>query len=581
MGSIWQDVKYAVRMLGKSRWVTAAAVASLALGIGANTTIFSAVNALLLRPLAVERVEELASVYGRTKEVRFAALSYSDYADLRARNDVFADVAAFETIPVSLGFGEENQMVIGEIVSGNYFDTLGVKMARGRAFLAEEDRTPLSHPVVVVSEQIWKRKFASDPELVGRTIAVNGEAFTVVGIAPASFTGTLKGIRVGVWVPMMMQGKIRSPGEDLLNDRGRKWINNAVGRLKPGVSLAQARANVELVGRQIAQEYPEANREFALVTVATSGVSIHPQADAGLLFVSALVLVVVSLVLLIACANVANLLLARAAARRKEIAVRVSLGASRWRLVRMLLTESVLLAVAGGAAGLAVAVWVTGALTRALTSTRLPVPVEVALEFGPDWRVFLFALAVSVVTGAVFGLAPAMQASRQAPVEALKDEGSAGAGGRRRARMRSALVVAQVALSAVLLVAAGLFLRSLQKMNAVDAGFDAEPVAVASLDVGLRGMNEAQGRAFYEQVVERIGSMPGVESASLTVHVPLLFSLRSTKVEPIGSGSDPELKAMEAGTTSVMPGYFATMKIPMVRGRDFSRVDGEKAAGGW
>jgi predicted permease len=569
--TLLQDIRYGLRTLLKNPGFTAVAVLTLALGIGANTTIFSLINALLLRPLPVEKPEDLVSIYGRTEQIPFASLSYPDYADYRDRNDVFSEVVAYDFVPISLGVGEESRLLIAQLVSGNYFESLGVRAALGRTFLPEEDRTPLTHPVVVVSTNFWRSRFGADPNVIGRTIQLNGNSFAVIGIAPENHTGLMKGFSVDVWLPMMMQPQVRTPGTDLLHDRGRQWLS-AIGRLKPGLTVEQAQANLQTVARQLEQDFLSTNKGRNVALVPMSDVTIHPNADAGLFSVSALLLAVVGLVLLIACANIASMLLARAAARRKEIGVRLALGASRARLVRQMLTESVLLSLFGGAAGFVVTIWISDFLTRFLMTVKLPLPIQVVLDVKPDWRVLAFTLLASLVAGIIFGIAPAFQSTKPDLVSTLKDEGSALAGGYRRSRLRSALVITQVAVSLLLLISAGLFLRSLQNAHRIDPGFKMENVIAGSFDLSLRGYDEARGRVFYNQLLERLQATPGVQSASIAMSIPLSLSFRTSRITVEGQETTAE-EPSEAGVNVVAPRYFETLRIPLLRGRDFNPAD--------
>ncbi|MGH9901229.1 MAG: ABC transporter permease, partial [Pyrinomonadaceae bacterium] len=413
MGTLWQDVRYAFRMLWKSPGFTAIAVISLALGIGANTSIFSFVNAVLLRPLPVREPGRLAFLFSSSQDSRYNVLSYPDYVDFRDKNEVFGGLAAYGGISLSLNSGDQTELISGLIVTGNYFDVLGVGAAQGRAFLPEEDRTPNAHPVAVISHGLWQRLFGGDPRVVGREMNLNGRPFTVVGVAPANFGGAEAGRTNDIYVPMMMQTVVRPPrsgfsGEmnpDLLSRRNAGWLT-AVGRLKQGVSIEQARAAVATLAAQLEQAYPETNRgEGAALTPLSEG---DPEQRGTLLSVAGLLMAVVGLVLLIACANVANLLLARASSRRKEISIRLALGAGRWRLVRQLLTESVLLSLVGGGLGLLLAIWMVDAL-RSYSPPAGALPV--AFDFSLDGRVLGFTVLLSVLTGIVFGIAPALQAS--------------------------------------------------------------------------------------------------------------------------------------------------------------------------
>ena len=576
MHNLFQDFRYAVRMLAKSPGFTAIAIVTLALGIGANTAIFSVVNAALLRPMPVERPEELASVY--TSDFSgppYGASSYPDYLDFRDKTDVFSGVAAYslQMMSMNTGGGETSRRVFGEIVTGNYFDVLGVPAARGRGFLPEEDRTPGTHPVVVLSHALWQRQFGGDEGIVGRTLRLNGTLFTVIGIAPQSFPGMMRGLQTDLWTPVMMINEL-TPDRDRIGNRGSRRYS-IIGRLKPGVSLDTAQAQFRVLAGQLKAAYPQnwidvAQQGRRITVLSESQSRVDPQVRDPILAFSVLLMVAVQLVLLTACANVANLLLARAAARRREIAIRLSLGASRGRLVQQLLSESVLLAMAGGAAAVLMTLWTTDLLS----AVQLPADIPLALDFRPDARVFAFAFGISLFTGVVFGLVPAWQATKPDVIPALKEEGL-GQGGT-KTRLRSAFVVAQVALSVLLLIGSGLFIRSLQNASAMDPGFDLRAGVLVSMDLGLHGYNEERGLAFFDQLLEKARAIPGVESATLTRYLPLGLNTgrRGTTIE--GYTRQPG-EDLEFHTSTVSPGYFRCLGIPVLRGREFTAQDRQGA----
>jgi len=566
METLWQDVRFGVRRLAHAPGFTAIAVLSLALGIGANTAIFSLVSTILLRPLPVAdpgRVVAVTPVGQGGSE--FASFSYPNYVDFRDRNAVFTGFAAHRFAPMSLSRGGNNERVWGYLVSGNYFDLLGVSAARGRVFTQDEDRAPGAHPVAVLSHGLWQRRFGSDPDLIGKTITLNGHSFTVVGVAPEGFIGTELIFTPELFVPMMMARQIE-PGATFLERRGN-GVMFTFGRLKPGVTEAQAAQSLDALAAQLGREYPETN-EGMKVTLSPPGL-ILPALRKPIVGFAAILMATVGLVLLIACTNLANLLLARAAARRKEIAIRLSLGARRLRLIRQLLTESVLLAVAGGAVGILLALW----LVDLIVGFKPPVDFPLTIALKIDWRVLGFTLLLSVLTGVLFGLVPALQASRADLVPALKDD--AGAGGNRRSRLRGALVVAQVALSLVLLVAAGLFIRSLQRVQVLGPGFETERAVALSIDLGLQGYEEARGREFYRQLIARVEALPGVRAASYINSLPLSLNRNSTNIYVEGMPAARGALAPEAMNASVWPRYFETMGIPVLHGREFTARDDE------
>ena len=594
MHILWQDIRYAARMLRKSPGFTAVAVLSLALGIGANTSIFSFINAVLLRPLPIDKPEQLVFVFSGSRTSPYSVSSYPDYVDYRDKNQVFSDVAAYSSISVSLNSNDQAEQISGLIATGNYFDVLGVRAQLGRTFLPEEDKTPNTHLVAIISHGLWQSRFAGDPGVVGKQLLLNGHKFTIVGVAPASFNGAEAGITNDIYVPMMMQAVVRPPrsgysGEmnpDLLSVRSAGWLD-VVGRLKPGVTLEQAQAAMTMLAKQLEQAYPETNRDqLTTLWPVSKG---NPEQRGTLLSVAGLLMSVVGLVLLIACANVANLLLARAATRRKEISIRLALGASRSRLIRQLLTESVLLSLLAGAVGLLLAVWMVDALKTYTPPANF---FPVAFDFNLDARVLGFTLLLSILTGIIFGIAPALQASHPDLVHALKDEAMTLPGQRaRRFTLRNLLVVAQVALSLVLLISAGLFLRSLRQAQRIDLGFNPENVLVMPLNINLLRYTKPQGQEFYRQVVERVEALPGLQSATLTRTPPLSGASRQSSVlvegqdEPDarhsseGQSAPPDANRNITLASPVGLRYFQTLNIPLLRGRDFTAQDNAGAPG--
>jgi len=560
MQTLIHDLRYGVRMLWKSPGFTLIAVLSLALGIGANASIFTLLNIVLLRPLPVERPHELFFVNSE------GSFSYPNYRDFRDRSgDALEGLAAYRYAPMSLSSNGVNERIWGYVITGNYFDVLGVRAALGRTFAPEEDRTPGAHAVAIVSHDFWQRRFNADPQLIGKTISLNNQSFTIVGVAPEDFNGTDKVFAPEVWVPLMMQRKIE-PGNDYLEDRGdgRLFV---FGRLKSGVSREQAAGQLNVVAQNLAQEYPRMNEGTKMELVP---LGIIPMLRNGAIGFAAVMMGAVLLVLLLACTNLANLLLARATERRKEIAIRLALGASRWRLMRQLLTESVLLALAGGALGILLALWVTDFATSAL---MLPIDFSVLIDLRVDLRVLAFTLVLSIATGVVFGLVPALQATRPDLVPALKDEATLA--GFKRSRLRNALVVGQMSLSLLLLICAGLVVRSLRQASTIDAGFQPEGMVAMSIDVGLQGYDEGRGQAFYQQLTERVASLPEVESVALATKVPLSLSHSTTSVFREGQVLPPGAQRPSVYYAQVSPEYFSTLKIPLVEGREFGDADRE------
>ncbi|MEK6323147.1 MAG: ABC transporter permease [Acidobacteriota bacterium] len=571
LGDLLQDLRYGLRLLRKSPGFTAVAVLSLALGIGANTALFSLINTILLRPLPVADPSQVVSVSLVTRPGSGLGLfSYPNYQDFRDKNDVLTGLAAHRFAPMNLRPGgnseQSNERIWGYLVSGNYFDVLGVKAAVGRTFSPEEDRTPGAHPVVVLSHGCFERRFGADPDIVGQTIILNGRQFTIIGIAPEGFTGTERIFTPEIWAPSMMQSWI-DPGAAGLEQRaGSGWFT--VGRLKPGVSAAQAEAALSMLAAELGHEYPQTN-EDTIVQLAPPGLVI-PAARTPVLGFAGMLTVTVGLVLLIACANLAGLLLARATERRKEIAIRLALGASRSRLVRQLLTESMLLAAAGGGLGLLLAFWILDLVT----ALKPPLEFALTIDLKTDWRVLNFTLLLSLLTGVLFGLIPALQATKPDIAPALKDETSKGY---RRSRLRSGLIVAQIALSFVLLIAAGLMVRSLQRAQMAGPGFETEQAVVMSVNPSLQGYDEARAQEFYRQLIARTESLPGVRSASVTSFLPLSLHYLGVHIHLEGQLPARGASVPEAMQGSIGLNYFGTMGIPLIAGRDFTAQDKKDA----
>jgi predicted permease len=568
MGKLWQDLRYGFRRLLKSPGFTLVAVVSLALGIGANSAIFSLVDAVLLRPLAVNEPKQLVEVYGTLhKGADYTIQSYPNYKDYRDRNNVFTGLLAYRFAPMSLSASGGNERVWGYLVSGNYFDVLGVPPLLGRGFLPEEDQTQGSHPVAVISYACWQSRFAGDRQIAGRQIAINKQSFTIVGVMPKGFVGTEIAYAPEVFVPFAMAKQVE-PGSDYLESRDSDNIF-VVGRLKDGVTRQQAESSLKILTDEMGREHPKEN-EGRGVRLLSPGLFIPDIRDSVVTF-STVLMGVVGLVLLLACVNLANLLLARATERRKEIAIRLALGASRVRLVRQLLTESVVLSLAGGAVGLLIAAW----LNALVSSIRLPTDIALVFDLRLDWRVVAFTLGVSLLTGIIFSLIPALQASKPDVVPALKDEASLG--GFRRSRLRNALVVVQVALSLVLLACAGLIVRGLQAAQSMHPGFNPRGAVALSFDLGLQGYDEQRGRAFEREIVERAKQIPGVRSVTTTDSLPLSVNYNSSTIyvegQPEASSNDLPL----AVPIFVGLDYFKTMEIPL-RGRDFTAQDDQPDA---
>ena len=571
METLRQDLRYAIRSLARSRGLTIVAVLSLALGIGANTTIFTFINSLLLRPPMVHDPDRLLEVWqhNTTRGSGIGSdmqLSFPEYEHYRDHNNTFSELGAFtgETPPVIWNRAGEGETLRAALVSANFFSILGIQPTLGRGFLPEDDTRATAAPVVVLSHAVWQQRLASDPAIVGKALTLNGRDYTVVGVAPAAFTGLVLGFAPDVWTPMGMHREV-SPALDL-NERRMHWLL-AIGRLKPGVAARQASADLAVLGQQLARDFPDTNRNLAPDTMPVELVPGPFRGVAG--GISAVLMAVVGLVLLIACANVANLLLAKASSRRREIAVRIALGADRRRLIQQMLTESVVIAGIAGAIGLLISLW-----AAPLFVSLMPASLPLGASVSPDIRVFAFTLLASIATGIIFGLAPALQQSKLNQVDNLKD--GAAHGGSSRSTLRHALVVTQVTACVVLLVGASLCVRSLLNARSIDPGFDTRDAVAARLSVDTFGYDESRGRAFYARLLEQVRALPGVRAASLTDHLPLGQTTRMQRIDidgyegPRGPSGMPGLAVDMA---LVGPQYFDAMGIPVLSGRSFTNTD--------
>src|SRR5689334_13033835 len=470
---MFNDFQFGVRMLTKSLGVTLVAVITLALGIGANTAIFSLVNAVLLSSLPVDHPKQLVSVALRSKGDAMSAFSFPNFRDFRDRNDVLSGLVVYRFVPLSLSRSGVNERIWGFEVSGNYFDVLRVNAIRGRTFHQDEDNTPLANPIAVLSYESWQKRFGGDPNIVGKDVLLNNHQFKVIGIAPPGFKGTELVYTPEIWLPSSMMKWVK-PGADWLEDRNtRNFFAN--GRLKPGVSARQAEASLNLLAQQLGREYPDTN-EGQSIKVVPPGF-ILPDLRGAVVSFTWVLMGAVALVLVVTCTNLAGLMLARATDRRREIAIRLAMGANRARLIRQLLTESVLLSLVGGIAGVMLAFWIV----NVLLAFKPPIDFPLAMDVNIDWHVLLFSLCVSVLAGAIFGLAPALQAARPGLSQALRE--TSAQGGAARTRLRSVLVVAQIAISLVVLIAAGLVVRTLQQLQTMDPGFNPQSALTMSFDL--------------------------------------------------------------------------------------------------
>jgi predicted permease len=568
MQVLLQDVRYGLRQLRKSPGFTAVTVLTLAVGIGVNTTIFSFVNALLFRPPSgVAGTDRLVSVWNRMPSGHEMQFSYPDYIYFRDHNQAFSSIIAYSSDPARASWAHSTQSrLIGvRLVSGNYFPALGIKPIMGRVFLPEEDVTAGAHPVVVLSYGFWQRELNADPEILGKTVTLAGRSFTAIGVAPANFVDLEPGFKTDVWAPLTMQKEVL-PGSDLLQNRTGYWIF-VVGRLKPGVTREQAQANMSILARQLAQAHPDTNKDWDAAILPLTG--LDPEARGYVVTFGALLMVVVGMVLLMACANAANLLLAKASGRWREMAIRSALGAKRSRILRQVITESTLVALLAGGVGVLFSLW-AGPLLLALKPSMLSF---IQLDLPLDWRILAFALAVSVATGVVFGSVPALYSSKIDVAARLKDESL---GSLKKSRIRDTLVVLQVAVCLVLTIGATLCLRSLLNARSIDPGFQIRNRLAIELDLRTVGFADSQAKTFYSQVLGRVQALPGVRSASITNYLPLGFEGISQDFRIEEKPAD-ETKNVLVGAMSVGPGYFQTMGIPLMVGREFGPQDNDKS----
>lgn len=578
---MFQDIRYGIRMMRNAPGYTAVAVLALALGIGVNTAILSTVNGFVLRPLPVEKPAELVTPYwGRKTDTQvWGRFSYPNYVDLREQNKSFSDLCAWTDTSAGISSGESRvagdseraEVVWGGLVSGNYFDVMGVKPMLGRGFLPEEDRTPNAHPVVILNHSLWQRRFKADAAIVDKTIYLNGHPFTVVGVMPESFLGSEFYVRQAFWAPLMMAQKFGRRAE-WKTDRSYALFR-LNGRLKPGLTMAQAETDLNLVADSLAQLYARENADTK-IQLTTELDGRYGDATKIMKYGGLLALCASGLVLLLACANVANLMLARAATRAREIGIRLAIGAGRGRIVRQLLTESVLLALLGGVLGWAFAY--RGA--DVIRATFPPVPYPISFDFAPDGYVLEWMLVVSLLTGVIFGLAPALLASGTDLVAVIKGGGAGQSHKRRRWNLRGALVVAQVAISIIVLICAGLFIRSLGQAVKTDPGFKTENLVTMMINPGLLAYDQETTRRFFFELLRRLEAQPGVRIAALASELPLMDS-RGSRGPIVKEGEVDPLpnRGVNSECSFVTPKYFDTVRTPLALGRDFTDRDDANA----
>ena len=576
--SLFGDVRYALRGLAANRLFSVVAIGSLALGIGLNSALFSVVNALLLRPLAVSNPDQLVRIY-TTSEIPESTFSYPDLRDVQRETTVFSAIAAHTLMFANVSHEGQSQLLLGEIVTANYFDTLGVRAALGRVFDATEDRTEGGNRVALIADSLWRRQFGGDRTVLGRSLRVRGVDYTIVGVLPARFSGMTPGLKAELWVPISMVADVEpigmndivvSPeGKTRLTQRGNRWMF-VTARLAPGASLAQARAAVDSTMERLRHDYPQTNGDRHGVVRPAASVRIHPTIDNALLPGAAAIMIAVGLVLLVACANIANLLLARGSSRRREMAIRVAVGAGRVRLVRQLLAESFVLASLGGLAGLLLAAW----SVRLVLGIQPALPIPITLDLSLDARVLGFTALVAMATGLLFGLAPALQATRTDLVPSLKDDAAALSGGGRM-RLRGLLVVAQVTVCVVLLVGAALLTRGAMRAARVDIGFHPEGLAITTVDLAMHRYSADRGAVFYRDALDRVRAIPGVTSAALVERLPFSPNLHTRNLLVEGKTYPPDARGDLLDVTAVTSGYFRTLGVPVLQGRDFDNRDTE------
>ena len=577
--SLFADIRFALRWLRKSPGFTTVAVASLAIGIGFNTALFTVVDALLFKPLPVAEPDRLVDVYtsaNASRGAQFSTSSYPDYLDLRSGNDVFADIVGYTPMFGALSIESGSRLVMGEVATGNYFQVLGVPAFIGRTLLPDDDG-PNAGKVAVVSYRYWARELASARDLTGRTLRIRNVPFQIVGVTPPSFTGMVPVLSPEVWIPVSasldvepvgMHDVVPSPtGSNRLERRGDRWMFMR-GRLKPGRTPEEARANLALIAARLATEYPATNKDRQVSVRPTRDVHFHPAADPQILPIAGALMIVVALVLLIACLNVASMLLARASARQREIGVRLAIGAGRGRLIRQLVTETLVLSCLGAISAMVLAWW----LTKLVSAVNLPSPIPFAFDVHIDARVLLFTITTTLASALLAGLVPALMASRPNLVAELRGEQAGRAAGSRRWTLGDALVAGQMSITAVLLVVGALLTRSVLAAQRANLGFPVERIALVSVDASQLRYPRERVEQFFDQVLTRIRSLAGVEAAGLATRPP--FSVNYNRWEIwIPDVHQPGQRGAVVEVTNVSSDYFKAMDVPIVSGRTFTDDD--------
>ncbi|MFC1499428.1 ABC transporter permease [Candidatus Zixiibacteriota bacterium] len=569
VNALARDIRLAFRQMRKSPGFAIAIILCLGLGIGANIAIFDVSRAMLVPPSEISDPDRIVRIYTRWQSeeqfANYSSFSWLDYVDVRDQMDSFESAATESIQPFNLARGEEAERTWGQMVTGNYFSTLGIDMIQGRDFAPDEDDTPGTHPVLIISYGLWQGRFGGDPGIIDAEVLLNGHPFTVIGVVEEGFRGGMTGLVADMYVPMAMHGQAM-PNWDPFNSRDSHWLQNVVARLKEGVTIDQAQAEIDVLMANLRESYPEENVGKSAIVVSERGSNVHPEIRPQFQAVLVMLSIVVGLLLLLTCANVAGLLLAKAMSRRKEMGVRLALGADRGRIIRQVLVESVILALIAGAVGFMLDMLIVP-LTQSV-QPQMDIPLEFATDFNPV--IIWYTPLISLLAGLFFGIMPALEVSGGNLVSALRT-GRATVE-KRTHRLRGLLVGGQVALSLALLIGAGLVLRSSHAIQDIYPGFDPQGQIVAAIDLDLQGYDEEQGRTFYRDLEDRLQEHPAVSSVGFATLVPLSLSNNSTWVWPEGWESPLETQP-SISHNIVTTGYFEAMGIPLVRGRGFTEAD--------
>ena len=571
-----KDLQYTLRSLAKSPLFVVVSVLTLGFGIGVNTTVFSLVSSLLLRPLPVEDPDRLVEVYTVGSDKIASSSSYPDYLDLRQDDEALSGLAGYSMMFAAFDVDGRSQVVVGELATGNYWQVLGIEPARGRFFGPEDNQSAGAHPVAVVSHSFWQSKLQGRSDVVGSTLRLNGREYDVLGVAPEAFTGLVPGLAADLWLPAVMATEVEpvgritsvaSPGSNRIERRGMRWMFMK-GRLKEGVSPAQAQSRLGSIMAGLEESYAS-NKDQTVQVVPAGRVRFHPDLDNTLSTAAGVLMGLVGMVLLIACANLANMMLSRATSRTREISIRLALGAGRGALIRQLLLESVVIALLGAAAAAILAYWTLGLLV----TYQPPIPLAVTLDVAFDWRVLGFNTLLALGSALFFGLAPALQASRPNIVESLKQGGRTAGASQRLFSARGALVTLQIVVSTTLLIVAGLMFRGLLAAHSVPVGLEPDRVAVLSLHLGNHGYDVERGEIFYKRLLDETARLPGVESVALATRLPFSLNVHAQRIFLPEDGRGAEDPGQTVDSTAVGPGYFATLGVALSQGRVITADD--------